>query len=191
MTQPLDDVMDELRETVRRELRMGFTPADEIVEVAVEVMDDGERLRPAAEHLVRVESEALRREQAAWPAETDCDRLDRAFNALEARGIVARQHFSCCQNCGSTEIWAEIDDALADGSDVRGYTFYHAQDTEGAAEGAGVYLAYGAMEEDGIVDVGREIVDVLHAHGLRTDWDGTAAKRICVPLDWKRRREDL
>ncbi|HEX6037889.1 DUF6891 domain-containing protein, partial [Longimicrobium sp.] len=186
-----DDVMDELRDAVRRELRMGFTPADEIVEVAVEVMDGQERLRPAAEHLFRVESQALRREQATWPAETDCDRLDRAFEALEERGIVARQNFSCCQSCGSREIWGEVDEAEEMGMDVRGHTYYHVQDTEGAVEGGGLHLAYGAMEEGGIVDVGREIVEVLNAHGLATDWNGSPDLRIHVQLDWKRRRDDL
>lgn len=191
MTQPLDDVMDELRRAVRIELRMGFMPVDDIVQAVVERMEDDERVRPAAEHLLRVESEALRHEQATWPAATDCDRLDAAFQELEARGIVARQDFSCCQNCGSGEIWAEVEDAKAGGLDVRGHTYYHAQDTEGAAEGVGLYLAYGAVEEDGTAEIGREIVAVLNAHGLATEWDGSPKTRILVPLDWKRRRDDL
>ncbi|HST57349.1 MAG TPA: hypothetical protein VLK84_01600, partial [Longimicrobium sp.] len=108
MAEPLDDVMDELREQVRSELRMGFAPVDEIVDTALDMVeaDEPDRLRPMTEHLLRTESQANLREQAAWPAVTDCDRLDLAFDELERRGIVARQHFSCCQNCGSHEIWA-------------------------------------------------------------------------------------
>src|SRR5688500_16889972 len=145
MEQVLDDVMDEMRATIRRELRIGFMPANEIVEVALDEIEaeDPRRFRPAAEHVLEVESQAMLREQAAWPAVTDCDRLDRAFGELEQRGIVARQNFSCCQNCGSTEIWGEVDDALDAGKAARGHTYYHAQDSQAAAEGGGLYLAYG------------------------------------------------
>lgn len=191
MEQPLDDVMDELRENIRRELRIGFTPAEEVVEVALDAVDDPARLRPAAEHLLAVESQVLRREQAGWPAVTDCDRLDRAFDELERRGIVARQNFSCCQNCGSKEIWGEVEDAAEAGKPVRGHTYYHAQDAEAAAEGGGLFLAYGSVEDDGAAEVGREIVAVLNAHGLATEWDGSPKTRIHAPLDWKRRRDDL
>lgn len=193
MTEALDDVMDELREHVRSELRMGFTPVEEIAESALDVFetDDPDQLLPMAEHLVRRESEALAREQAGWPDVTDCDRLDLAFEELERRGIVARHHFSCCMNCGSQEIWAEVEDALEDGTQVRGHTFYHEQDTAGAAEGGGLYLAYGAMEEQGMEAVAREIMAVLQAQGLATEWDGSTDTRIRVDLDWKRRRDDL
>lgn len=194
MTQPLDDAMDELRDLVRTELRMGFTPRGEVVEAVLYMagVEDGDegRMRPIVEHLLRVETAALLREQAGWPAVTDCDRLDRAFDALEARGIVARQHFSCCQNCGSGEIWDEMDEAGHEGMAVRGYAFYHMQDTEGALSGGGLYLAYGAVEEDGIAAIGREVVAVLNAQGLATRWDGSPEQRIHVAMDWKRRGED-
>lgn len=193
MEQPLDDVMDELRAYIRSELRIGFTPVDEIVELALDVVEDDDpaRFRAAVEHLLAVESQALRREQEKWPAETDCDRLDRAFADLERRGIVARQNFSCCQNCGSTEIWGEVYDAVDAGASIHGHTYYHAQDAEGAAEGCGLFLAYGSVEEGGTAEVGREIVSVLNAHGLAAEWNGTPQTRIRVPLDWKRRRDDL
>jgi Domain of unknown function (DUF6891) len=35
---------------------------------------------------------------------TDADRVGAAFAALEAGGIVTRTNFTCCQNCGYTEI---------------------------------------------------------------------------------------
>jgi hypothetical protein len=193
MEQPPDDVMDELRAVIRRDLRIGFTPANQIMEMALDVIEaeDPGRFRPAAERLLEEESQALLREQAEWPSVTDCDRLDRAFDELEQRGIVARQNFSCCQNCGSTEIWGEVDDALDAGKAAHGHTYYHAQDSEAAAEGGGLYLAYGSVEDDGTANVGREIVAVLNAHGLATEWDGSPRNRIRVPLDWKRRRDDL
>jgi hypothetical protein len=193
MAQPLDDVMDELRATVRGELRMGFTPANEIVGWALGDLGEDERgrMRPALEHLLRVEADALLREQARWPEVTDCDRLDRAFRALEKRGIVARQHFSCCQTCGSREIWGEMEDVEHLGLPVRGYTFYHVQDTGEAVAGHGLYLCYGSVEEDEDATVGDEVVAALREHGLQVEWDGTSEKRIRVLLDWKRRRADL
>lgn len=65
--------------------------------------------------------------EATWPATTDCDRLDRAFEALSARGVIA------LHNAGFT-----IDDGVADVSEVLhrrgrdgiiGYCFYHEQTT--------------------------------------------------------------
>jgi hypothetical protein len=71
---------------------------------------------------------------------------------------------------------------------VRGLTFFHQQDTERAVEGGGIYLSYGGVAS-GVdsVEIAREIVAVLAAHGLKPNWDGTTAQRIKVPLNWQRR----
>ena len=45
-------------------------------------------------------------DQATWPERTDSDRLTDAFRALDQAGIVAREDFACCQNCGVAEIVA-------------------------------------------------------------------------------------
>ena len=73
---------------------------------------------------------------------------------------------------------------------VRGYGFYHMQDTEHAVEGGGVDLGYGADEkgEPAAVGIGRGISDALRAYELTVEWDVTMQKRIKVVLDWKRRR---
>ncbi len=128
--------------------------------------------------------------EATWPALTDCDKLDAAFAALERKGVVARQNFSCCGNCGSSEIWDEIDAARDAGDPAHGYAFFHMQDTERAADGDGLYLNYGAVDEGeaAALAVAHEIVGELEAKGLKTDWDGSWDQRIAVSLDWKRRR---
>ena len=69
---------------------------------------------------------AHRSDQAEWGASTDCDRLDEAFAALNRQGIVARQDFSCCNNCGFTEIWDEVEEAEKQ-QPIEGYVFYHLQ----------------------------------------------------------------
>ena len=72
---------------------------------------------------------------------------------------------------------------------VRGYTFFHEQDTESAVEGHGLMLNYGSDDYDraGSVAIGREIARVLRAHRLRVTWNGDFDRRIAVKLDWKRR----
>jgi len=120
--------------------------------------------------------------QADWGV-TDCDRLTAAFAELDAGGIVAREHFACCQNCGVSEIWAEAD------PDDRGYVFFHMQDTESAGDGV-LYLAYGSRSNLAAetVAVGHDVVKVLQARGFRTNWDGSEGTRIQITdLEWQKR----
>ncbi|MDF7777616.1 hypothetical protein P1X14_20335 [Sphingomonas sp. AOB5] len=190
---PAEDPVAILRDHIRREVAMGFRDEDVILTEAPDLL--GDDLDPA---WIQREAPRLLREAladhadvaAGWPATTDCDRLDAAFAALEADGVIARQNFTCCSNCGSTEIWDEIALAQDAGLPAHGYTFYHIQDTESAAEGHGVYLGYGACEEgeDAALDVAREILVQLEAHGLAPEWDGSWDRKIHVPLDWKKRR---
>jgi hypothetical protein len=177
-----------LREYIRREMRSGFVPRGEIVENALEAFeeDDPEQLEPVARQILEEEAALFEAEWKGWPRPTDNDRLDEAFEALAAAGIVARQDWTCCQTCGHAEIWGEIEAEQERGAPVRGYTFYHQQDTESAVGGSGLYLAYGAMEEEGLVEVGEEIRRVLEGKGLRVRWNGSANARIWVEMEWHR-----
>jgi hypothetical protein len=191
--QPLDDIIDALRERVTAHVAGGFLSPEEIIDATVEAFGDdngAERLRPAATRLTETALAAHARAEQEWPAVTDCDRLDRAFEELETAGIVARQDFSCCGTCGVGEILDEIEAIVRSGRDVRGYTFYHLQDTEAAVEGHGICLSYGSREHDeaAALAVAREIVSTLQRQGLAPEWPGTWDTRITVPLDWKRRR---
>jgi len=188
----LQDHLQELRSYIARDLRGGFVARDELVPSAVEMLSDecdAQVLRPHAQRLLQEEIEALRAEQETWPAVTDCDRLDQAFARLEGAGIVCRQNFTCCGTCGSAEIWDEIEEARESGLDVRGYAFFHMQDTESAVEGHGLYLNYGAVTEGeaAALAVAGEIAAEMAAAGLEVKWDGSWDRRIGVGLDWKRR----
>lgn len=182
-----------LRDQIERDVDAGFYDEDEILRSAAAGFEqdlDATLLRTNAQQYLR---EALARHQDAqreWPEHTDCDRLDAAFDALEADGVIARQHFSCCGTCGSSEIWDEIAAVEETGMPARGYAFYHMQDTEAATEGSGLYLNYGACEEGeaAALAIAREIVARIEEQGLKTHWDGTWETRIGVDLDWKRRR---
>jgi hypothetical protein len=170
----------------------GFDDPGRIIESAVEMVEadlDDDELRAHAERLTAESLEEHQRRQSEWAGPTDCDRLDQAFAALEEQGIIARQNFSCCQNCGHAEIGEEIANAEAEGRKVQGYTFYHMQDTEGACEGGFLYLAYGSNGNRAqIVRIGRRIARALEQAGLTVEWDGSAAQRIGVQLHWRRRR---
>lgn len=191
--EPAPDPVETLRDQIDRDVAAGFDDEDVILRNLPDYFEgeiDPALTRREAPRLLR---EALARHKAAaagWPEITDCDRLDAAFDALEADGVIARQNFTCCSTCGSTEIWDEIQAAADAGLPARGYAFYHVQDTESAVEGHGVYLGYGACEEGeaAALAVGHDIVAQLERHGLTPEWDGSWDRKIAVPLDWKKRR---
>jgi hypothetical protein len=190
---PLDKTLLEMRTYIRDKVAAGFYSTAEIAEWAVEVYETDappDVLRPHAEQFVREEDDRHREASGAWPDETDCDHLDVAFADLNRAGIVGRQNFSCCGNCGVHEIGTEMAAEHQQGQTVRGYAFYHVQDTDGAVEGRGLYLFYGSSEEGeaAALRIGHEIVAALRRHGLNASWNGQWNKRIHVPMDWKRRR---
>lgn len=194
MDKKLADTIAEMTEWINDLVAGGFDSEQEIAESAPEIfedeVEDAEQLRDPARRLTRESIEKHLSEQKSWPDVTDCDRLDNAFNELEESGIISRQNFSCCGTCGSYDIGEPIKEAMDAGRDVRGYTFYHQQDTEAAVEGHGLCFAYGAIEdgEDAALKIAHEITRVLKKHELHPEWDGSWNKRIVLPLDWKRRR---
>lgn len=189
-----DDLTGEIRFFVRALVRRGDRTFGDVLDETTEYfLESYEDQAEAVELISRREIETAfadhLAEQATWPAVTDCDRLDRVFEALNAGGIVARHDFTCCQNCGFAEIGAEIHDAISSGVDVTGFAFYHQQDTDSATEGGGLFLSYGHIDggDANAIAVGRVITSALDAAGLKTDWDGEVEKRIFVGIDWKRR----
>ena len=185
--------LDELREFVEYKLRSGFYSVPEIVEettcFVTEVLES-EDLLPEIPRVTAELVAAHRAEEAAWDEATDCDRLDQAFEALNDAGIVARHNFSCCNNCGFTEIRDEIqlEEVL---HPVIGYVFYHLQATEAAVENGLLRLAYGAVEEDpaALVCVAERVVRELKEVGLNASWQGSGAQPIVVRgLRWRRRQ---
>ncbi|MEO8670562.1 MAG: hypothetical protein ABI411_04545 [Tahibacter sp.] len=169
------EVLEVLGEYVARDVAAGFLLPDEIIQSATDALEgEGDS---AAMHIeaTRLCGEAIAAHLAAqstWPSVTDCDKLDRAFAELESMGIVARQNYSCCGTCGAAEIVDEMESAVDKGGAVEGYTFFHAQDAESAAEGHGLYLSYGSAErsEDSTLTVGHKIVATLGKYGLVPAW---------------------
>jgi len=144
------EALQDLREFIAQRIREGFESAHEIVENARHWVSEKYERDDLLVEIKRLTAELLaahRAEQAGWGPTTDCDRLDEAFASLNRQGIVARQDFSCCNNCGFTEIWDEIEEAEK-GQHVDGYVFYHLQCTERAIKTGQLLMAYGCIEED-------------------------------------------
>jgi hypothetical protein len=195
---PLTD--DLIREVIRRRAAQGYDPDLAVVDGVCEALVDQHGAgADVEERVVRLAPGVLAELAAAqrtWPIPTDCDRLDRAFAALERGGVVARQHFTCCSTCGHAEIGAELDEARVRG-EVEGYVFFHWQDTARAVDGDGLMLSFGAATGEGTHEpafleasarIGARIVEALRAEGLAPAWSGDPARRIELPITWRRRR---
>lgn len=209
-----------LREIVERHVKEGFAEKVEIVEKAIcELVDDTprEQLLRTLEQMTDRALAKHHREESRWAYLTDCDRLDRAFAKLEEAGIVARQHFSCCNNCGHKQIMLEVRRKQRTEHCI-GYAFFHRGDTERAAKTGILYITFGdvvagggggfgagvdgvgggSVAGDGMSGrcdsyggdaVGRAIVAALEGEGLSVIWNGSYLQRICVNgLNWQRRR---
>ncbi|GIE85064.1 DUF6891 domain-containing protein [Actinoplanes regularis] len=181
-------MITEARQHIVNHVARGRRDCATIVEDTVEYLHgeaEPAQIRALAWGLVGPAFEAHLAAQAGWPERTDNDRLTDAFQALDRAGIVAREEFSCCQNCGVAEIGGESESG-------RGYVFYHWQDAERAADGGTLYLAYGlikpAAEGASAVRIGQEVAAALRAEGLEVVWDGSAGQRINVRMTWARRR---
>lgn len=190
-----DDVEAELRERAWQWVVRGDDDASAFVESMEEEAEawglDDSRIEGAFAAVVA----ARRAQQAHWdPAATTA--LTRAFAALAERGIVAREHFSCCGTCASGEIFDERDDSRT----WRGYIYYHQQDTDRLIEDRSTYIGYGAFldawtteaEWKALPEAQRDqryaqivtalmredVIPVLEAHGATVAWDGNLGTRI-------------
>jgi hypothetical protein len=187
------EALDDLREFIAHRVREGFESVHEIVENAHDWAYEKYQRDDLLPKIKRITSELLAAhlaEQAGWGATTDCDRLDQAFAALNRQGIVARQDFSCCNNCGFTEIWDEVEETEKQ-QPVEGYVFYHLQCTEEAIKTGQLLMCYGCVEDDpeALQRVGLKIVSELRRVGLNASWGGTIAHPIVVEgMVWRRRR---
>ncbi|WP_433340047.1 DUF6891 domain-containing protein [Streptomyces sp. CA-253872] len=177
-----------LEAAVRVALHGGYRDRAALAELAEEYLVTDDR-RPVTQAQARALVDRLWRdrlaEQAAWRGETDPERLARAFAALDAAGVVAREDFTCCRSCGMREIGAE-----AGPGGARGFVFFHQQCTDGAVTEGTLRLYFGGFddEERTTAAIGHEVVAALTAAGLGTAWDGSPARAIEVtPLDWRRR----
>lgn len=192
-----EDTLNQARHYLARKVAEGFDAPDVTLQNAVECvgdeLDDDEcaELEAAMPRLYEQTLAAHRSAVAKWPRPTDCDRLDAAFDELNAKGIVARHNWTCCQNCGNSEMAFEIEQVRErnPSKQIRGAVYYHQQDTERVAEGGSLFLAFGSAggDDSAATAIAREVVDTLCRHGLQSEWNGGLSNRITVPMNWQRR----
>ncbi|MEV4556505.1 hypothetical protein AB0K51_05855 [Kitasatospora sp. NPDC049285] len=176
-----------LLDAVRLLLAGGYATRADAAELAEEYLVDGDRRPVSRAQAAQLADQLwLERvaEQRSWQGETDPERLTRAFAALDARGITAREDFTCCRSCGHGEIWADGE------PDARGFVYFHRQCTESAARGEDLMLLYGGFDDSEATTtaVGHEVAEALRDIGLTVRWDGDPGHAIrVVDLDWRRR----
>lgn len=194
----------ELKEHIETDLRdllaTGFYHPEQVVEGLCEMYGDQAKpkeIRSLAAKNLPARLAAIAAEQKSWPATTDCDRLDAAFEELNTLGIMARHNWTASATDGSDAMGDEFDriDGKWKGTPITGYAFYHAQDTQSAAQGHGLTLLFGSTVSGGgeaaynkrCGQVAATVCRVLKAHGLTPEWSGSHEERIMLPIDWKRR----
>jgi hypothetical protein len=180
-------------------LSAGYIPAADMAGVLRDHADelaeqDGEQLA-SDDDILRILTKAradLAKVQEAWPEVTDYDRLQDAFRRMNAKGIITRESYTCCSTCGHHEIQGEMAAAAEQGREVRGYAFFHQQDTDRVMEGGQLYLAHGSRlgTDDEDSAVAHQIVEALTAAGFQPEWDGSTNTRIGVQMMWLRRLTD-
>ena len=188
-------ILEYLHEQIDIHVRCGYQSEDEVMETIEEQVRDEFRESGdgAVEPLLaeaRQRMAVQKKKEETWTERTANDRLDVAFAALEARGIVALQDAGYTMSDG----WSDVAEARDYPSDAWGATFFHRQDVERGVQGDGLNLAYGAFvegdqHEPESIRLGHEICEVLRAHGVEVEWNGSINTRIQVlPFEWKKRR---
>ncbi|HZN34383.1 MAG TPA: hypothetical protein VFB80_11210 [Pirellulaceae bacterium] len=211
-----DKSREELRDTLRRvilsELRLARRDKEEILEACCEAYIQDLSPEDEWDTFIHFATDELKRaaillatEKAAWPAVTDCDRLDRVEVALRERGILLWQVSPCCDTCTGAELGDRVNvisrryPGFRDC--VRGYAFFIDQnmpDMLADSTRLSVYLAYGWFSADdsqmspdayakNALGIAREVCECLRNEGFEVDWDVDVARKIGVSLSWQRR----
>jgi hypothetical protein len=178
------------REYIERYVRYGFYRPAEVEEIVGEDVLGGELPRKRVRELVKAEVARQEAEQESWPEVTDCDRLDRAFAALRAEGILPVHNAGMTPSEGIAEMSEQYHAAGGQKSGIVGYCFYHRQDMEYALKHHKLGLAYGDIDGDDRrgVEIGKRIRSALEAAGLRVAWTGSIRDKMDITdFNWQRR----
>lgn len=185
------DVEQTARGYVEQYVRFGFYTAAEVERIVGDDVLGGELPLARVRALVKAVAARQRAEQASWPPVTDCDRLDEAFAALRAAGVLALYNAGMTPSEGIDEMSEQYHAAGGKRSGIVGYCFYHRQDMEYALNHDSLGLAYGAIDGDHVrgVEVGERVRAAIEAAGLRVAWSGSIADKMdVVGFRWQRRK---
>jgi hypothetical protein len=175
---------------IHKEVWSGFYEPDEVVEHILDYQLVEQLDRRWLRAQVKREFKRKEQEAATWGEVTDCDRLDRVFDALEDQNIIALQNAGYTQDDGIDDISEVYHDAGGEDSDIIGYCFYHGQDLERVIESGKLYLTYGDIlgDDERGEAIGRRILGALEAEGFKVKWNGSIRERILITgIKWQRR----
>lgn len=120
--------------------------------------------------------------------EIDRAKLDTAFKAMRAAGLLALQNAGCCQGCIGCRV-ADRVEAMPEGkrAAVKGTAFYSAQDASDRDASRTMYISHGPISTNKHGDIGAApeavgaiVVAALRGAGLTVEWDGNPTRRIAV-----------
>ena len=140
--------------------------------------------------VIQSEVAAKQKAEETWPEVTDFDRLDRAFTALKAKGIIALHRAGFTQTDGLEEVQDDYEDNGGEDSDYAGHCFYTEQDQKRALDGGGLCIGFGHLSGNDAkgVEVGQMLRAALEQEGFSVEWDGTIGRRLFVTeFRWQRR----
>jgi hypothetical protein len=183
----MNDTEQYIADAIRTSVWSGFYDRGGVQEVVDDLLEgdvDEELLRSK----IDLEFAAKILAEKSWPAVTDCDRLDSAFAAMNAAGVIALQNAGYTMSDGEGDVGEVLHTRGRD--HVRGYCFYHGQDLDRAVAGDGLMLAFGDLDGDEKQKsaIGQVIKELLERNGFAVEWDGDPERRIAIPrIDWKRR----
>ena len=183
----MSDIDQYILDAIQTFVWSGFHTPEDVQRLIGELLEEGadEAMLRAA---VLPEFEKKARAERTWPAETDCDRLDAAFEALEDQGILALHNAGNTMTDGHEDAAAILEESGGDA--FVGYCFYHGQDVERAIAGGGLLIAFDHVQGDvpEKKTIGQAVRAALQAENLVTDWNGDPETRINLPnFEWKRR----
>ncbi|MGB0694304.1 MAG: DUF6891 domain-containing protein [Rhodospirillaceae bacterium] len=186
-----DDDIEYVEEYARDLVRAGFHNRDPMV-AAVASYIEGEDYEDQVSPSELIDNAIATHEQAqkTWDEPTDFAKLDQAFAALYAEGILPRHDYLFSAQDAMQGMIEELDDESDAGRPAKGYVLYHRQDTMSALDGDGLLLFFGSSaldptEEDDLA-IGETVAAKLQEAGLTVIWDHHVGARIEVEFDWKR-----
>jgi hypothetical protein len=185
-----DDRRAWAEESIRSHAWAGeYGPEEVCIIIGEEIFGDDEHEEWTEAAVRRVFAEK-RKAEKKWPKVTDCDRLDRVFQALEKRGVVTDDDAGFTQSDGFESVSELYEDEGGKKSAFVGYCFCTWQDRDAAIEGGGLMLAYGHFTDHAKkgVEIGQIVREECARAGFKVEWNGNISTRIFLKdFRWQKR----
>src|SRR5262249_49801344 len=153
-TQPDDEgaggfTRADILDWVRRYVWSGEYDREEVSILIEEQLGEGDEVdEDWLDKEIRREFAAKRKAGKTWPKVSDCDRLYRAFDALERQGVIALHMAGYTQTDGLDDVEDVYREAGGKKSGYAGHCFYTEQDLERALAGGGLDIGFGHLSGD-------------------------------------------